>query len=210
MIHAPSLSSPNIRHAFFTREGGVSDGIYASLNGGIGSNDAPENVRENRARMAAALGVAPTHLVTCFQIHSPDVIVAEAAVDARERAARRRDRDARAGSRGRRRHGGLRADPVRGRRGRRRRRRACGMEGRAHRRARSDHRGDGKARCRARAHRRRDRPADPPAELRGRRRIRRPLHRARRRQRALLQAGVTRGPRDVRPARLHQGAARTR
>ena len=43
MIHAPSLSaSPNIRHAFFTREGGVSDGIYASLNGGIGSNDAPE------------------------------------------------------------------------------------------------------------------------------------------------------------------------
>ena len=76
MIHAPSLSAPNIRHAFFTREGGVSDGIYASLNGGIGSNDAPENVRENRARMAAALGVAPTHLVSCFQIHSPDVIVA--------------------------------------------------------------------------------------------------------------------------------------
>src|SRR6188472_788040 len=77
MIHAPSLSAPNIRHAFFTREGGVSDGIYQSLNGGIGSNDAPENVRENRARMAAALGVAPTHLVSCFQIHSPDVIVAE-------------------------------------------------------------------------------------------------------------------------------------
>ena len=76
MIHAPSLSSPNIRHAFFTREGGVSDGIYASLNGGIGSNDAPENVRENRARMAAALGVAPTHLVSCYQIHSPNVIVA--------------------------------------------------------------------------------------------------------------------------------------
>ena len=52
MIQAPSLAFPNIRHAFFTREGGVSDGIYASLNGGIGSNDAPENVRENRARMA--------------------------------------------------------------------------------------------------------------------------------------------------------------
>ena len=77
MIHASSLSSPNIRHAFFTRAGGVSDGIYESLNGGIGSNDAPENVRENRARMAAALGVAPTHLVSCFQIHSPNVIVAE-------------------------------------------------------------------------------------------------------------------------------------
>ena len=77
MIQAPSLSSPNIRHAFFTRAGGVSEGIYESLNGGIGSNDAPENVRENRARMAAALGVAPTHLVSCFQIHSPNVIVAE-------------------------------------------------------------------------------------------------------------------------------------
>ena len=78
MIQAPSLSGvPNIRHAFFTREGGVSEGIYASLNGGIGSNDAPEKVRANRARMAAALGVAPTHFVTCYQIHSPNVIVAE-------------------------------------------------------------------------------------------------------------------------------------
>jgi YfiH family protein len=77
MIHAPSLSAPNIRHAFFTREGGVSEGIYASLNGGIGSRDAPERVRENRARMAASLGVAATHLVSCYQVHSPDVIVAE-------------------------------------------------------------------------------------------------------------------------------------
>jgi polyphenol oxidase len=77
MIQAPSLTSPNIRHAFFTREGGVSEGIYQSLNGGIGSNDAPDKVRENRARMAAALGVAPTHLVSCYQIHSPHVIVAE-------------------------------------------------------------------------------------------------------------------------------------
>jgi YfiH family protein len=76
MIHASSLASPNIRHAFFTRSGGVSSGIYESLNGGIGSKDAPEHVRENRARMATALGVAPTHLVSCYQIHSPDVIVA--------------------------------------------------------------------------------------------------------------------------------------
>ena len=56
----------------------MSEGIYASLNGGIGSHDAPEKVRENRARMAAALGVAPTHFVTCYQIHSPDVVVADA------------------------------------------------------------------------------------------------------------------------------------
>jgi YfiH family protein len=76
MIQAPSLTAPNIRHAFFTREGGVSEGIYQSLNGGIGSNDAPENVRENRARMAASLGVAPTHFVSCYQIHSPNVVVA--------------------------------------------------------------------------------------------------------------------------------------
>ena len=78
MIQAPSLSAfQNIRHAFFTREGGVSEGLYESLNGGIGSKDAPDKVRENRARMAAALGVVPTHFVTCYQIHSPDVIVAE-------------------------------------------------------------------------------------------------------------------------------------
>jgi YfiH family protein len=77
MIQASSLSANNIRHAFFTREGGVSEGIYQSLNGGIGSNDAPDRVKENRARMAAALGVAPTHLVSCYQIHSPNVIVAE-------------------------------------------------------------------------------------------------------------------------------------
>ena len=77
MIQAASLAAPNIRHAFFTREGGVSKGIYQSLNGGIGSQDAVDNVRENRARMAAALGVAPTHFVSCYQIHSPKVIVAE-------------------------------------------------------------------------------------------------------------------------------------
>jgi YfiH family protein len=67
----------NIRHAFFTREGGVSTGIYASLNGGIGSNDDPANVKENRRRMADALE-APA-LVSCYQIHSAEVIVAETA-----------------------------------------------------------------------------------------------------------------------------------
>jgi YfiH family protein len=78
MIHAPSLSAlPNVRHAFFTREGGVSHGIYASLNGGLGSRDAAENVQENRSRMAAALGVAPARFLTCYQIHSPNVVVAD-------------------------------------------------------------------------------------------------------------------------------------
>lgn len=78
MLQAPSLSRlARIRHAFFTRNGGVSDGVYASLNGGIGSNDAPDKVAENRARMAATLGVAPERFLTPYQIHSPDVVVAD-------------------------------------------------------------------------------------------------------------------------------------
>ncbi len=78
MLQARTLATlPGIRHAFFTREGGVSGGIYASLNGGVGSNDQADNVIENRARMAAALGVAPAHFLTPYQIHSPEVVVAE-------------------------------------------------------------------------------------------------------------------------------------
>jgi YfiH family protein len=78
LLQAPSLAAlPRIRHGFFTREGGVSQGLYASLNAGLGSHDAPENVGENRARMAAALGVGREHLVTAYQVHSPDVVVAE-------------------------------------------------------------------------------------------------------------------------------------
>ena len=57
-IQAPALASlPRIRHAFFTRQGGVSEGIYATLNGGIGSSDEPSRVQENRRRMTEALGV---------------------------------------------------------------------------------------------------------------------------------------------------------
>jgi polyphenol oxidase len=78
LLKASSLDRlENVCHAFFTRTGGVSDGLYDSLNGGVGSRDAPERVRENRARMARALGVADGYLVTCYQIHSPDVVVAE-------------------------------------------------------------------------------------------------------------------------------------
>jgi YfiH family protein len=78
MLQAKSLGRfDRIRHGFFTRDGGVSDGIYASLNGGVGSNDDMALVAENRARMARALDVVPANFVTCFQIHSPDVVVAE-------------------------------------------------------------------------------------------------------------------------------------
>ncbi len=78
LIEASSLAAlPGIRHAFFTRAGGVSGGVYASLNGGQGSGDNPDHVRENRARMAAALGVRPDRFINAYQIHSPDVVVAE-------------------------------------------------------------------------------------------------------------------------------------
>jgi YfiH family protein len=76
-VASPLLSAiPGLRHAFFTRAGGVSDGVYESLNGGIGSNDDPEKVAENRRRMAAAMGVTPLHFLSVHQTHSPDVVVA--------------------------------------------------------------------------------------------------------------------------------------
>jgi len=66
-----------IRHGFFTRVGGVSTGIYASLNVGFGSDDSPDAVRENRARAMRALGLAPDRLVTVHQVHSADVAVVD-------------------------------------------------------------------------------------------------------------------------------------
>lgn len=77
-ILAPELSAlPGIRHAFFTREGGVSSGLYASLNGGLGSSDDPSCVAENRRRMTEHLGLRPDALVSLHQIHSPDAVVVE-------------------------------------------------------------------------------------------------------------------------------------
>ncbi len=67
-----------VRHGFFTRLGGVSSGLYRGLNVGIGSDDDPAAVRENRARVAAHLGVAPDFLATPYQVHSPDAVVARA------------------------------------------------------------------------------------------------------------------------------------
>ena len=76
-LGSPLLSAiPGLRHAFFTREGGVSGGIYGSLNGGLGSNDDPSNVAENRRRMAEQIGVSPARFLSVHQIHSPDAVVA--------------------------------------------------------------------------------------------------------------------------------------
>ncbi len=74
-IQSGLLGADKIAHGFFTRQGGVSTGLYATLNGGVGSKDAAEAVAENRRRMAQHLGVA--HLLVPFQIHSPDAMIVE-------------------------------------------------------------------------------------------------------------------------------------
>jgi purine-nucleoside/S-methyl-5'-thioadenosine phosphorylase / adenosine deaminase len=68
---------PTVRHAFFTREGGVSDGLFASLNCGFGSGDKVENVSRNRALAAARLDLPPERLVSCHQVHGTTVITVE-------------------------------------------------------------------------------------------------------------------------------------
>jgi YfiH family protein len=78
MIEVETLKSlPGIKHGFFGREGGVSEGIYASLNCSIGSKDATEAVLENRARAIAALGMPAQSLVTAYQVHSAKAIVVD-------------------------------------------------------------------------------------------------------------------------------------
>src|SRR5439155_17351829 len=66
-----------IRHAFFTREGGVSQGLFASLNCGFGSRDDPARVEENRAIATAQLALPAERLVTCHQIHGTATITVE-------------------------------------------------------------------------------------------------------------------------------------
>jgi YfiH family protein len=71
-LTSPALSAiPNIRHGFFTRQGGVSDGLYDSLNCGWGSKDDRQRIIENRARVAGALGAR--ELMTAYQIHSTTI-----------------------------------------------------------------------------------------------------------------------------------------
>ncbi len=76
MIQARTLADlDGVQHRFFTRRGGVSAGLYSSLNCGYGSGDSPDNVRENRRRAAAAFGRGETDLLTVHQIHSTDVLI---------------------------------------------------------------------------------------------------------------------------------------
>jgi len=79
-VHCPTLSAQaGIRHGFFTRRGGVSNGLYASLNCGYGSGDDAALVAENRTRVADTLGVDLHSLCTAYQIHSPNVAILDKA-----------------------------------------------------------------------------------------------------------------------------------
>src|SRR5438876_1356188 len=80
MIKSGALEEADaIRHAFFTRRGGVSEGLFGSLNCGFGSGDSREKVARNRAIVMDRLGLAADRLVTCRQIHSARVITVERA-----------------------------------------------------------------------------------------------------------------------------------
>ena len=79
MILLDSLNGlANIRHGFFTRVGGISDGIYAGKNCGFGSGDDPDNVARNRARCIAEMADGVAALVTAYQVHSSAAAVVEA------------------------------------------------------------------------------------------------------------------------------------
>lgn len=76
------LDDESVAHGFFTKNGGVSTGLYSSLNCGVGSQDKTENVIENRARVAATLDTKPEKLLTLHQIHSDKCIFIDEPYDA--------------------------------------------------------------------------------------------------------------------------------
>lgn len=87
VIQSPLLAAlPGVRHAFFTRDGGTSEGIYASLNLGSGSKDDPQAVTRNRRLAAAHFGVEPEALRTNYQVHSALCITVDGPGWARDEA----------------------------------------------------------------------------------------------------------------------------
>ena len=75
MISATDLADlPGIGHGFFTRNGGVSEGVYQSLNIGLGSHDERTRVEENRSRIARTFDLEPDRLVSLYQHHSADAV----------------------------------------------------------------------------------------------------------------------------------------
>jgi YfiH family protein len=67
----------SICHGFFTRKGGVSEGIFASLNVGLGSEDQQDHIETNRDLICQALGADTNQLATVSQIHSADAVIIE-------------------------------------------------------------------------------------------------------------------------------------
>jgi len=72
------LTLNGVSHGFFGRQGGVSEGQYKSLNAGAGSDDTSDNVAQNRALIAGALGTSSDCLLSLSQIHSTDVLIIDA------------------------------------------------------------------------------------------------------------------------------------
>jgi polyphenol oxidase len=83
-LMAENLKADRVAHGFFLRTGGVSAGIYASLNCGRGSNDLNDRVEENRARAASRLGAVPHSLIGPRQSHSPRAVIASVPWDGSE------------------------------------------------------------------------------------------------------------------------------
>lgn len=77
-ITHPLLDEAGVRHGFFTREGGVSTGLYEGLNTGVGSADDPAAVAENRRRAAEWMGATPDDLAAPYQVHSAVALTAVA------------------------------------------------------------------------------------------------------------------------------------
>ncbi|MBU6252390.1 MAG: laccase domain-containing protein, partial [Alphaproteobacteria bacterium] len=73
-----------VPHGFLGRRGGVSTGVHSGLNVGVGSEDDPAAVAENRRRAAEAV-LPGADLATVFQIHSADVVTVDQAVPLEDR-----------------------------------------------------------------------------------------------------------------------------
>lgn len=85
MIQSDALRLDRIAHGFFSREGGVSGGLFTSLNCGMGSGDDRQSVLQNRARVAERLGVKPDCLLSAWQVHSAEAVVVTGPWEGEER-----------------------------------------------------------------------------------------------------------------------------
>ena len=88
-MHIEKITSPRLvtlEHGFFTRKGGVSQGIYEGLNCGNGSSDDSSAVAENKARVAQNLGLTSDALLGLHQVHSAKALVVDRLTEDRPKA----------------------------------------------------------------------------------------------------------------------------